>query len=195
MKQQKFVIGIDEAGRGPLAGPVYVGLVLAPQDFSFGIFDHLDDSKKMTEKRREKVVAQLEELPEPQIKTIATYSSAATIDREGIQTAIAKAITEGLEYLAVDPNDCWVFLDGTLKAPEEFLQETIIGGDGKVPAISLASVVAKVARDRYMQKISEKYPEYNLGKHKGYGTKEHREAIRKYGPSDIHRKSFLSKII
>lgn len=198
MQKRQFEIGIDEAGRGPLAGPVSVGVVLARKDFDFGIFPHLADSKKMTEKRREKVVRILKEVEEgsSDISSRVVFSSAKNIDADGITNAIQAAIDSGLNQLSSEPDDMDVYLDGGLSAPDQYIhQESITGGDGKMPVISLASVIAKVARDNVMKQYDKKFPEYNLAQHKGYGTKEHRDLIKKHGASKIHRKSFLKNIL
>lgn len=195
MKQRELIIGIDEAGRGPLAGPVYVGLVLAPADFDFGIFANLNDSKQMTEQQRVKIIEKLKNSSDLPIQTKVSFTEAATIDKIGIVPAIQQAINRGLKRLDVDHESSYIYLDGSLKAPQTFPQETIIGGDGLVPIISLASVVAKVARDRYMERVGERYLEYGFAQHKGYGTKAHRDAIKQHGPSSLHRKSFLSNLI
>lgn len=194
MAEAKYSIGIDEAGRGPLAGPVYVGIVLAPVDFDFGIFPYLDDSKRMTEKRREAVFRQLRNVSD-HIQTLALRGTAENIDRQGINPTIQQAIDRGLEQISVPRDEVKVWLDGGLQADDSFAQEAVVGGDGTVPIISLASVVAKVTRDQYMKKQSEMYPVYGLAQHKGYGTAQHREMIKKHGLSPIHRRSYTTKII
>ncbi|MEX2368935.1 MAG: ribonuclease HII, partial [Candidatus Paceibacterota bacterium] len=175
--------------------PVYVGLVIAPVDFDFGIFANLDDSKKMTERRRLEIFTRLKSSSDLPVRAITSFSKTSTIDKLGIVPAIQQAINRGLRRFSADADNSYVYLDGSLKAPENFDQETIIGGDGLIPAISLASVIAKVARDQHMQRISESYPEYRFAQHKGYGTKSHREAIKEYGASAVHRHSFLANLI
>ena len=191
MKSHKWHIGIDEAGRGPLAGPVSVGAVMVKSDFDFSIFKNLKDSKKLSESKREEFF----EVINKKIKYKVVMVSNKIIDKKGISYAIKFAIKSLLKKLNPNIKNTKVFLDGSLKAPEEFTQETIIKGDEKIPAISLASIMAKVTRDRYMKKISDKYPAFNFDIHKGYGTKGHIEAIKKHGPSELHRKSFISRII
>lgn len=116
------------------------------------------------------------------------------IDRKGIAYAIRLGIKRSLISLGV-PEDSQVFLDGGIKAPEEFIHQlTVVRGDEKIPIVSLASIVAKVIRDKKMVKLSKKFPEFNFQKHKGYGTLEHRQAIRKFGPTIIHRRSFLTRL-
>lgn len=187
----KWHIGIDEAGRGPLAGPVSVGAVMVQNDFDFSIFKNLKDSKKLSEAKREEFF----EIIMKNIKYKVVMVSNKIIDKKGISYAIRFAIKSLLKKLNPNIKTTKVFLDGSLKAPEEFSQETIIKGDEKIPVISLASIMAKVTRDRYMKKISKKYPLFDFHVHKGYGTKKHILAIKKYGPSEIHRETFISRII
>lgn len=119
-------------------------------------------------------------------------SSARTIDAHGINESVRRAINRGLAALIPNPKGVEVFLDGLLSAPSEYRQETITHGDALVPIISLASVIAKVCRDRYMSEtVAKQYPEYGFGRHKGYGTREHLSALSRFGPSAIHRISFL----
>ncbi len=190
MKSYKWHIGIDEAGRGPLAGPVSVGAVMVPYDFDFSIFKNLKDSKKLSEARREEFF----EVINKKIKYAVVMVSNKIIDKKGISYAIRFAIKSVLKKLNPNPNQTKIFLDGSLKAPAEFDQETIIKGDEKIPVISLASIMAKVTRDRHMKKISKKYPFFDFQVHKGYGTQKHILSIQKHGPSDLHRKTFLSRI-
>jgi len=191
----KWIVGIDEAGRGPLAGPVTVGLVKIPADFDWVRVPGVNDSKKISEKKREvifKIAKELEKqgLIEYSVKSV----SAKSIDEKGIAAAIKRAIESGITELELDSESCQIKLDGSLKAPEIFTQETIIGGDGKEAVIGLASIMAKVTRDSYMMKQAELYPEYGLAQHKGYGTKAHREAIAQYGFTPIHRRSYCKNV-
>jgi ribonuclease HII len=191
----KWIIGIDEAGRGPLAGPVTVGLVKIPVDFDWALITGVNDSKKISEKNRESIFTVTKELEKQGLIAYSVKSvSARSIDTKGIAPAIVRAIESGIEELLLDPEDCFVKLDGSLKAPEKFRQETIIGGDGKEPVIGLASIMAKVTRDRYMLKQDTLYPLYGLAQHKGYGTKAHREAIVQHGFSPIHRQSYCKNL-
>ncbi len=187
-----FVLGVDEAGRGPLAGPVAVGIVAAPEGFDFlAAFPGLNDSKKLTEKKREALFAKLVEHADAgDIRVSVILKSAKEVDGRGIATVIKDAVREGIERLLPNAKDGKVWLDGSLRAPEAYVQETVIGGDGLVPAIMLASIAAKVSRDRHMVRLSSSYPEYDFAKHKGYGTKEHIAIIRERGLSPLHRKSF-----
>lgn len=191
----KWLVGIDEAGRGPLAGPVAVGLVKLPVDFDWSQIEGVNDSKKLSEKKREIIFYRAKELEKQGlIQCSVKLVSAASIDTKGISAAIKRAILAGCEELKLTPDNCSIKLDGSLKAPGEFVQETIIQGDGKELVIGLASVLAKVTRDDYMKQVAKKYPEYGLATHKGYGTKAHREAIAKFGFTPIHRKSFCRGI-
>lgn len=191
-----YIIGIDEAGRGPLAGPVSVGICIAPADFDFKIFNNLKDSKKLSEKRRVEVLAQMKELQN--LKTInfsVALVSNKMIDDKGIVFAITSAINALLNKIKIEPNKVKILLDGGLRAPDQYLnQETIIKGDEKEPVISLASIAAKVTRDLHMVKLAKDYPEYGFEIHKGYGTKKHIEMIKKNGLSIVHRRSFCKNI-
>lgn len=188
----KYILGVDEAGRGPLAGPVAVGVVLAPEEFDFlTAFPGLNDSKKLSEKKREILFAKLVELTNTgTLRVAVVLKSAKEIDGRGIAVAVRSAVHEGVRKLLPNPEEGKVYLDGALRAPEEYRQEVVIGGDGLIPAIMLASIAAKVSRDHHMVRLSAKYPEYGFEKHKGYGTKAHIALIREHGLSDIHRRSF-----
>ncbi|MGE5540729.1 MAG: ribonuclease HII [Bacillota bacterium] len=188
-----YVVGVDEAGRGPLAGPVAVGVIRVADGFDFeAAFPGLNDSKKLTEKRREELFVRLqEEIALGTVSAVVHLSSAAKIDAYGIVPAVRGALYKGVRKLLPEPSEGKVFLDGSLYAPQEYAQETVIGGDGKVPAIMLASIAAKVTRDRYMKKLAPKYPQYRFEVHKGYGTKLHYELLREHGPCEIHRTTFL----
>lgn len=201
-KTHKYLIGIDEAGRGPLAGPVSVGVACIPMDFNWSLIPGVNDSKKLTEKKREVVFVLAEKLKkEGKLDYAIVMVSAKIIDEIGIVPAVNMAMQKALIKIQrpdLPIEECLVKLDGSLKAPKEYLyQETIIGGDGKEMVIGLASIMAKVTRDREMVKIAQKeaYKRYNFDIHKGYGTKVHREAILSYGLSDIHRRSFCGKLI
>ncbi|MES2059819.1 MAG: ribonuclease HII [Patescibacteria group bacterium] len=186
------IIGIDEAGRGPLAGPVAVGVCAVEENFDFSIFENLKDSKKLTEKRREEIFEQMKLLKkEGKLNFSVALVPHTIIDSLGISHAIREGIKGVLQKISSDPKSCKIFLDGSLKAPAEFLnQETVIKGDEKIPAISLASIAAKVTRDRHMVEMSREYSVYGFEIHKGYGTKAHLAAIKANGVSAIHRQSF-----
>lgn len=190
-----YVVGIDEAGRGPLAGPVAVGVVVIPLNFKKNFFKSIKDSKQLSPNDRELWFAlALEARKEGKLDFAVSMVSEKVIDRRGIGYAIRLGIKRSLVALGV-PEDSQVFLDGGIKAPKRFIHQlTIIKGDEKVPIISLASIMAKVIRDRKMVRLSKKFPEFNFHKHKGYGTFEHRQAIQKFGPTIIHRRSYLTHL-
>lgn len=189
----RFILGVDEAGRGPLAGPVAVGVVRVPEGFDIKKnFPGADDSKKLSETVREELYKEMEARKKAgEIDFCVRLSSAKMIDTKGITAAVRSAVWSGVRFIAENPVSVKVFLDGLLLAPPEYEQETIIKGDALVPVISLASVAAKVRRDRLMKRLALQYPEYAFEVHKGYGTKRHYEAIGKWGLTDIHRRSFL----
>lgn len=189
----RFVLGVDEAGRGPLAGPVAVGVVAVPEGFDVMLeFPGVKDSKKLSEKRREEIFKALEERQaKGDVRFIVKFSSEKLIDSRGITHAVRDAVSRGVNALAFDAALFEVQLDGLLRAPPEYRQTTIINGDELVPIISLASIAAKVSRDRLMLKLAEEHPDYGFEQHKGYGTKAHYEALRVLGPCAIHRRSFL----
>lgn len=195
----KYLVGVDEVGRGPLAGPVAVGVVVLPKEklkeFK-KIFKGARDSKKLTAKKREEIFKKIKESQKNNlVRYIVCYENNKVIDKKGISFAIKSCIKKAFKQLNLKPKETKVFLDGGLKAPQEFIfQKTIIKGDDNVLAISLASILAKVSRDALMSKISEKYPKYSFHLHKGYGTKIHREAIKSHGLSHIHRASFCRNI-
>ena len=188
----QYVLGVDEAGRGPIAGPVAVGIVRAPAEFDFfTVFPKLNDSKKLSEKRREALFDILVEQVRLGALSFCVKSvDAKTIDREGISPSVRSCVHAGIRELSPEPISK-VFLDGLLFAPDGYEQETVEGGDATMPVIMLASVAAKVSRDRLMKKKKKKYPLYGFEKHKGYGTKTHYEKIREHGLCDIHRRSFI----
>ncbi len=189
----KFVLGVDEAGRGPLAGPVSVGVVAVPEGFDvLKEFPEVKDSKKLSEKKREKIFEMLNaRVALGDARYTVEFESAETIDNEGIAVAVRRALWRGVNKLAPDSALVHVQLDGALRAPPEYSQETIINGDELIPIISLASIAAKVTRDRLMVELAKKYPLYGFEKHKGYGTAAHYDMLKKYGPCVLHRRSFL----
>lgn len=193
----KYIVGIDEVGRGPLAGPVTVGAFCVKKNFDFKKLEGIRDSKKLTPEKREYFFEKIKELEKKgDIEYKVTFVSSKEIDKRGISHAIKRALTKSILGLRKDPQICEVFLDGGLYAPEEYKkQKTIIKGDDKIKAISCASVVAKVLRDRRMCLLAKKYPEYGFEIHKGYGTKKHCESIRKNGICKEHRKCFLKNFL
>ena len=187
------MLGVDEAGRGPLAGPVAVGVVAVAEGFDvMREFPGVADSKKLSEKRREEIFQMLvARVARGDARFAVELENERTIDREGIASAVRRAVTRGVNALAPDSALVKIQLDGALKAPPEYAQETIINGDELVPLISLASIAAKVTRDRLMVEFAGDYPFYGFEKHKGYSTKAHYEALAMHGPCAIHRRSFL----
>lgn len=189
-----WIIGIDEAGRGPLAGPVSVGVFAVSSAFDLKNLEGIRDSKQISEKKREEWYKILTSLPD--CRCAVAFSSPQMIDTKGIVYAIQNAMQRALAKLDIDPLLCTVQLDGSLHAPSEYLsQKTIIKGDVTEPVISAAAILAKVKRDAYMKKVAEEYPAYLFEKHKGYGTKVHCEAIREHGLSALHRASFCKNIL
>lgn len=183
----KTVCGIDEAGRGPLAGPVYAAAVILPIDLEI---DGLNDSKKLTEKKRE---ALFDVICEKAISYSIGIATEEEIDEINILNATLLAMRRAVDGLSVKPD--YALIDGNQNPGLSIQDETVIKGDGKSMSIAAASILAKVSRDRFMLNIAEKYPEYCFEKHKGYGTKLHYEMIEKYGVSPVHRRSFLKKIL
>ena len=196
---KKFLIGIDEVGRGPLAGPVTVGVVCVPIDFDWKPLPTVADSKALSAKKREIIFEQATTFRRSGLLDYEVTSvSARDIDTIGIAAAIRKATKLSLAALRrrskFKPSEVFVKLDGGLKAPAEYLiQETIIKGDGKELVIGLASVLAKVTRDRYMQRLKDGL--YGFAIHKGYGTKRHRQAIVDHGLSSEHRTTFCRNVL
>ena len=186
-KGYKLVAGVDEAGRGPLAGPVYAAAVILPEGARL---DGINDSKKLSEKKRE-------ELFEKIIEMAISYSVFSVdekeIDEINILNATHKAMNGAVSGLKIAPD--YVIIDGNSIKGMETPHETVVKGDAKSISIAAASILAKVSRDRYITEMAEKYPEYGFDKHKGYGTKAHTDAILEYGVSPIHRKTFLKKLL
>lgn len=192
----RYRIGIDEVGRGPIAGPVAVGafVFLKPEAKKF--FKGVKESKQLTEEKREQwFVRILEGQKKDLIDFSVAFQSEKVIDSKGISFAIRKALASSLSNLKINPEQAIVLLDGGLKAPEIYKnQKTIIKGDVKEQVIALASICAKVLRDRRMRKWAKKYKEYEFDVHKGYGTKGHYEAIKKHGLTALHRRSFCKRV-
>lgn len=183
----KTICGIDEAGRGPLAGPVYAAAVILPIDLEI---DGLNDSKKLTEKKRE---ALFDIICEKAVSYSIGIATEEEIDEINILNATFLAMRRAVDGLSVKPD--YALIDGNQHPGLSTQDETVVKGDGKSMSIAAASILAKVSRDRFMLEIAEKYPEYCFEKHKGYGTKLHYEMIEKYGVSPVHRRSFLKKIL
>ena len=184
----KLVAGIDEAGRGPLAGPVVCAIAVMPLDED-KIIDGINDSKKLTEKSRELLFDQIKDLA---IDYSIVEISHEVIDEINILNATKLGMQKCVENLKVDSD---LILVDAVKFETGKRIESIIKGDAKSYNIACASILAKVYRDRLMRELHLKYPEYNFEKHKGYGTKEHIENLQKYGKCDIHRNSFIKNFI
>ena len=184
------VLGVDEAGRGPLAGAVVAGAVIIPEYFSE--LDEINDSKKLTEKKREKL---FEIIMEKCIVGIG-ISDEKEIDEVNILNATFSAMRKAISQVTEKTEFDVVLVDGNHKIKGYMgKQEEVIKGDAKSLSIAAASIVAKVTRDRMMLEVAKEFPEYNFAKHKGYGTKLHREILLEKGPCKYHRKSFLKKIL
>ncbi|MDE7279990.1 MAG: ribonuclease HII [Oscillospiraceae bacterium] len=179
--------GVDEAGRGPLAGDVYAAAVI----FDEGIFiDGLNDSKKLSEKKREALFDEITEKAKAYCVATATVEE---IESLNILQATMLAMKRAVEGLGITPD--MAIIDGNRLPALECPAQTVVKGDSLSASIAAASILAKVSRDRYMKKLAEEYPQYLFEKHKGYGTKLHNEMILKYGPSPVHRMSFLKKLL
>jgi ribonuclease HII len=193
--EMSFLIGIDEAGRGPLAGPVAVGAVRVPIDFDWSSVAGAKDSKQMTPKSRDALYKKMCALQKAgKLDFAVAFSSATIIDHCGIVPAVQSALDRALSKITKGgPRHCLVLLDGGLHAPKEFVnQKTIIRGDQSEAVISLASIAAKVLRDRLMVKMARKYPLYGFEVHKGYGTLIHRRVIHQEGLCTLHRATFCT---
>lgn len=175
-----------------MAGPVSVGLIWAPADMDIREeFPGVNDSKKLTPAARENIYALVESrAARGDIKFVARFSTHHYIDRYGITKAVYRAIESGLKRLDVSHHETEVLMDGLLKAPKHWPQQTIIRGDESVPIIGLASIVAKVRRDRLMRRMAREYPAYDFAQHKGYPTPGHYAAIAEHGLCDIHRRTY-----
>ena len=180
----RIICGTDEAGRGPLAGPVAAGACILPEGY---VPEGLDDSKKLTEKKREALYAQI---TENALAWGIGLASAAEIDEINILNASLLAMRRAIAAIGATPD--LVLVDGSVNRGFDIRSEAVIGGDAKSPSIAAASILAKVTRDRIMAELDGKYPEYGFAKHKGYPTPAHKLAVYEFGPCPEHRKSFLS---
>lgn len=182
----KYICGVDEAGRGPLAGPVFAAAVILPWDYEI---DGVNDSKKLSKKKREKL---FDEIIEHALAYSIQSRDNFVIDEINILAATMQTMKNAVEDLSITPDI--VYVDGNripqLSVPTEY----VIHGDAVSASIAAASILAKVSRDRFMYEIDKKYPEYGFAKHKGYGTKLHYEKLREFGPCEIHRMTFLKKM-
>ena len=187
-KCYELVAGVDEAGRGPLAGPVCAAAVILPENCEI---EGLNDSKKLSEKKRE---ALYDVIIEKALSYDIQLVDNKVIDEINILNATMLAMTNAVNSLSVKPN--YVIIDGN-KIPKqlEIPADYVVKGDAKSMSIAAASILAKVTRDRLMLELDKKYPEYEFARHKGYGTKLHQEKLLEYGPCEIHRKTFIGKIL
>lgn len=181
------VCGVDEAGRGPLAGPVCAAAVILPEG---KIIDGVNDSKKLSEKKRE---ALFDVIKEEAVAYGVGWASVEEIEEINILNAAMLAMKRAVEELKLKPD--FIYVDGNKTPDFDIPCKAVIKGDANSMSIAAASILAKVSRDRLMLEYAKEYPEYMFEKHKGYGTKLHKEAILKYGPCPIHRMSFLRKIL
>ena len=180
------VCGVDEAGRGPLAGPVCAAAVLLPVGLEIA---GLNDSKKLSAAKRERLY---EEITAKALSYGIAFASVEEIEARNILGATYLAMNRAIAQL--DPPPALALIDGNRSAGIEYASRCIVGGDAKCASIAAASVLAKVTRDRYMLEMAERYPEYGFAQHKGYGTQAHYDALRRFGPCPIHRPSFLRKL-
>ena len=184
-KEGKILIaGVDEAGRGPLAGPVCAAAVILPKGL---IIEGENDSKKLTEKKRDLL---FDEIKENAVAYSIQFVYPDIIDEINIRQATHKAMADAVKNLGVSPEH--VLIDGNDNIPFDIPYTYIVKGDAKSQTIAAASILAKVSRDRLMVELDKEYPEYGFAKHKGYGTKAHMEAIQKFGVTKVHRKSFMT---
>ena len=180
-----LLCGVDEAGRGPLAGPVCAAAVILPENAEL---PGLNDSKKITDKKRRELY---DIITAQALSWSVALVDERTIDEINILQATFQAMEQAVAGLAMEPD--LVLVDGNREPPLSMQTECIVGGDGKSACIAAASILAKVTRDRLMEQLDAEYPQYGFAVHKGYGTKRHYEALRTYGPCPIHRQSFLKK--
>ena len=180
------VCGVDEAGRGPLAGPVCAAAVILPMDLSI---PGLNDSKKLTEKKREALFPVIQEQA---LAWSVGWATAEEIDEINILQATFLAMKRAVEGLSQQPG--WALMDGNRMPPLSIPGETVVKGDAQCASIAAASILAKVSRDRLLREWDQLYPQYGFAKHKGYGTKAHYEAIQQFGLLPIHRRSFLKNL-
>ena len=182
----RHICGVDEAGRGPLAGPVCAAAVILPEGC---IIEGVNDSKKLTEKKRD---ALFDVIIEQAVSCSIAFGTVEEIERDNILQTTMNTMKRAVEGLSVEAD--YAMIDGNRLPPLDIPAEYVVKGDARSMSIAAASILAKVSRDRLMLEYAKKYPEYCFEKHKGYGTKLHIEKILEYGETPIHRKSFLKKI-
>lgn len=183
----KAVCGVDEAGRGPLSGPVCAAAVILPENT---VIEGVNDSKKLTEKKRELL---FDVIKASALSYSIAYASVAEIEELNILNATMLAMKRAVESLEIKPD--FAMIDGNRVPQLSIDSEPIVKGDAKSMSIACASILAKVSRDRLLYDYAKQYPQYGFDKHKGYGTKLHIEMIKEYGPCPYHRMSFLTKIL
>ncbi len=181
-----IICGVDEAGRGPLAGPVCAAAVILPRGIEI---PGLTDSKKISEKKRDQL---FDIIIDKAISYGIAFASVEEIEKHNILEATFIAMNRAISQLVPKPQ--LALIDGNRNKGIELESRSVVKGDAKCADIAAASILAKVTRDRYMLEMAEKFPQYHFEKHKGYGTKLHYEALREFGPSEIHRMSFLKKM-
>lgn len=186
-KGYTLIAGVDEAGRGPLAGSVYAAAVILPHGM---LLEGLNDSKKISEKKREKLY---EDIKANALSYCVATATAEEIDEINIRNATYVAMNRAIDGLLKKVD--YVLVDGDCIKDCEYPHECVVKGDAKSASIAAASILAKVERDRYMLEMAEKYPQYSFEKHKGYGTALHIAAIKEFGPCEIHRKTFIKKFV
>lgn len=186
-KGYSAIAGVDEAGRGPLAGDVYAAAVILPEGI---MIEGLNDSKKLSAKKRELLYDEICSVA--QSYAVAT-ASVGEIDEFNIRNATYIAMNRAIETLRIKPD--YVLIDGDCIKECKYEHECVVKGDSKSASIAAASILAKVTRDRYMKELSQKYPQYGFEKHSGYGTAAHIAALKEYGASEVHRKTFIKKFV
>lgn len=186
-KGYKYICGVDEAGRGPLAGPVCAAAVILPDGL---VIEGVNDSKKLSEKKRE---ALFDVICESAVAYSIVFADVEEIEEVNILQATMNAMKRAVESLQTKAD--FAYIDGNRLPSLEIDAECLVKGDAKSMSVACASILAKVSRDRLMLKYAEEFPQYSFEKHKGYGTKVHTEALQEYGPCPIHRMSFLKKIL
>lgn len=182
----QLICGADEAGAGPLAGAVYAGAVILPRELDI---EGLNDSKQVSAKRREIL---FDEIQEKAVAWAVAWADEKEIDAMNILNARMLAMDRAIRALKPAPD--YALIDGNRNKGISLVNETVVKGDSRSASIAAASILAKVSRDRYMEEMARRYPEYEFERHKGYPTKRHYELLRRYGPCPIHRRTFLKKL-
>ena len=182
----QLICGADEAGAGPLAGAVYAGAVILPRELDI---EGLNDSKQVSAKRREIL---FDEIQEKAVAWAVAWADEKEIDAMNILNARMLAMDRAIRSLKPAPD--YALIDGNRNKGISLVNETVVKGDSRSASIAAASILAKVSRDRYMEEMARRYPEYEFERHKGYPTKRHYELLRRYGPCPIHRRTFLKKL-